>query len=113
MGVRVSRIDANADGVEDLLGLAAPYPGRRRQVGKAGTAFGVHAVARRAVVAEQRISGRPNDRHELGIGQDRWIVLLEDLVAPDTALGRRLLQRSGDDLALIDAEQAPGVGRAK
>ena len=35
-GVGMGRVDADADGLGDRLGIAAPQPGRRRQVGKPG-----------------------------------------------------------------------------
>src|ERR1700745_1541611 len=55
------------------------------------------------------MSSLAKDRPELRIGEDRRIVLVADLLAPDAALGCRLLQRRGDDLALVDTEKALGI----
>ena len=92
-GLRMRRIDADADGFGDAFGIAAPQPRRRRQVREAVAALRVRSMTRRAIVAEQRPAGLPHDLHQSRIGLDVLEALGLDALGPDAAFESRLLQR--------------------
>ena len=109
-GLGMGRIDADADGLGDRLGRAAPQPRRGREVREALAALGVAAVAGRAIVAEQRAAGLAHGRHQ---ARDRLRSAAKLLAAiwprPDRAVGARLLHRCRDRRARSSAPSRPFV----
>ncbi len=73
--------------------------------GKPCAALRVEAMARGAIVAEQRAAGLAHDLHQRSIGLNVLIAFGLDLFGPCAAIKRRLLQR-------ILHEYRAGRGRA-
>ena len=110
--LRMGRVDADAQRLEQCLLVAAPEPRRLHEVGEAWSAGGATAVADRAIVTEQPVPGFAHDPHQLRVLPDLAEALRRDLLRPDAALEGSGLDGLGHDLPLVETEQSAGVVHA-
>jgi len=106
-------IDADPYRLGDRRRVAAPQPGGGCKNRKSLAALCVRSMTGPAVIAEQRPAGLPHPFHQSGVSLNILETLGLDAPGPDAAFESGLLHAFSDDVALIDAEQAFGVGHTE
>src|SRR5690606_2875929 len=110
--LRVARVDADAQGLEDRLRLAAPQPAAAGQAREAGSTLAIAAMADRAVVAKEAAAAMADDGHQVLVGPDLLKATLGDRLDPVRAGFLRRDQLGFDRGPLVDPQEALGVAHA-